>query len=160
MLDNQRFANIVADAPLISIDLVIVRGGQDVLLGLRNNRPAQGFWFVPGGRVMKNETLNSALVRIADKELGLGATIMDASIVPQWHGVFEHFYNDCFAGDLGISTHYVVLEYKLNVDVGFSVLARDDQHAELRWWPIDEAMGSPLVHQFTKDYFLNRDIKL
>jgi colanic acid biosynthesis protein WcaH len=39
----------------VSVDLVLVRDGREVLLGLRTNRPAQGSWFVPGGRILKNE---------------------------------------------------------------------------------------------------------
>ncbi|MDP2000518.1 MAG: hypothetical protein Q8K22_13130 [Rhodoferax sp.] len=55
MLDFDTFLDVVNHTPLVAVDLVLVRGGHEVLLGLRNNRPAQGFWFVPGGRILKNE---------------------------------------------------------------------------------------------------------
>ncbi len=153
MLDSNTFKTIVAEAPLVSVDLVVVRGAQEVLLGLRNNRPAQGFWFVPGGRIFKNESIQSALARIAEAELGLGAALAAGEIVPHWLGAFEHFYSDCFAGDVGISTHYVVLGHTLHVPMDCSLPVCDEQHSQLRWWPIEEALASPVVHRYTKDYF-------
>ena len=157
MLDSNTFKTIVAAAPLVSVDLVVVRGTQEVLLGLRNNRPAQGFWFVPGGRIIKNEPVQTALARIAEAELGLGAALAAEKVVPRWLGVFEHFYSDCFAGDIGISTHYVVLGHILHVPMDCSLPVCDEQHSQLRWWPIEEALASPVVHRFTKGYFLTRD---
>lgn len=71
MLSKDVFLGVVDAAPLVAMDLVVVRGGNEILLGLRNNRPAQGFWFVPGGRIRKNETMQSALARVAHDELGL-----------------------------------------------------------------------------------------
>lgn len=157
MLDNDTFKTLVNAAPLVSADLVIVRGSQEVLLGLRNNRPAQDFWFVPGGRIFKNERIQAALARIADTELGLGEAFTAGKIVPHWLGIFEHFYPDCFAGDIGISTHYIVLGYTVHVPVDYPLPTRDGQHSQLRWWPIEEALASPRVHRFTKDYFLTRN---
>lgn len=142
----------MAAVPLVSLDLVIVRGGSEILLGLRNNRPAQGYWFVPGGRIRKNERMQDALVRIAQQELGLGAALAAGEIPSRWLGPFEHFYNDCFAGDAGVSTHYVVLGHCWNVPAGFALPVADEQHCALRWWPIAQAQAAPDVHQFSKDY--------
>lgn len=153
MLDKQTFANIVAATPLVSVDLVVIRGGQEVLLGLRNNRPAQGLWFVPGGRIFKNESIQTALLRVAEKELGLGVLISNGELMPVFHGAYEHMYPDCFAGDVGISTHYVVLAYKIDVPSDFALPAADEQHAELKWWTIQDALASDKVHQYTKNYF-------
>ena len=58
-----------------------------------------------GGRILKNELIQTALVRIADKELGVSVLKLI------FHGTYEHMYEDYFAGDIGISTHYVVLEH-------------------------------------------------
>jgi colanic acid biosynthesis protein WcaH len=152
MLDQDTFLSIVDKAPLVAVDLVIVRDSQAVLLGLRNNRPAQGFWFVPGGRIRKNEPIRDALLRVAETELGLGDAIRGGQLVPRLMGGYEHFYADCFAGDEGVSTHYVVLGHRIDVPSGFSLPVADAQHAEFRWWPIETALASAEVHRFTKDY--------
>ena len=65
MLDKDTFLAVVDRAPLVAVDLVFIRNSREILLGLRNNRPAQGFWFVPGGRIFKNEKIGAALIRVA-----------------------------------------------------------------------------------------------
>lgn len=153
MLDKDTFLRTVAAAPLVSIDLIVVRDNCEALLGRRNNRPAQGYWFVPGGRIFKDERRCDTLYRLADKELGLGQAIDTGKLVPKFQGIYEHFYSDCFAGDIGISTHYVVLGFRIDVPRDFALPHHDDQHAELRWWPISDLKASDAVHRFTKDYF-------
>lgn len=152
MLDRSAFLAVVDRAPLVSVDLVLVRDGREVLLGLRKNRPAQGCWFVPGGRILKNEKIADALIRVASGELGLGEALGKGELCPRQMGCFEHFYPDCFAGECGVSTHYVVLGYRLDVPAGFELPVVDAQHAAFRWWPIEEALGAPDVHRYTKDY--------
>ena len=56
-LSKESFSLACAALPLVSIDLLVTRPGtqgKELLLGLRNNRPAQGWWFTPGGRIRKN----------------------------------------------------------------------------------------------------------
>jgi hypothetical protein len=45
---------------LISIDLVIRNAHEEVLLGLRNNAPAQDSFFVPGGMIRMDELPHEA----------------------------------------------------------------------------------------------------
>ncbi|WP_300441856.1 NUDIX domain-containing protein [Zoogloea sp.] len=149
MNEREHFVELLRGLPLVSVDLVLVRGGTEILLGLRTNRPAQGSWFVPGGRILKDEPRADALKRVAARELGIADV---AGLKPQLLGVFEHFYPDCFAGDIGVSTHYVVIAHRIDVPLGFEVPGCDNQHAELRWWPIAEAAANTDVHRYTRDY--------
>ena len=59
-LAHSDFLAVVAHAPLVSLDLVVRDPDGCVLVGLRTNRPAQGSWFVPGGRIYKNERVAEA----------------------------------------------------------------------------------------------------
>ena len=61
-LDKQTFQTVVAHTPLISLDLIVENVNGQVLLGQRLNKPAQGCWFVPGGRVLKDETMAHAFL--------------------------------------------------------------------------------------------------
>ncbi len=149
-LSGSSFLALVGTAPLVAMDLVIVRGGTDILLGRRRNRPAQGWWFVPGGRIRKNETMQATLARVAHDELGLA--LADLLAPPVHLGAFEHFYDDCFAGDVGVSTHYVVMGNLLELPADAVLAAADDQHIDLRWWPLNEAAQADKVHRFTRDY--------
>lgn len=64
LLPVHEFAQVIDRTPLVSLDLLVENGQGEFLLGLRTNRPAQGFWFVPGGRVRKGETLAQAFERL------------------------------------------------------------------------------------------------
>jgi len=150
-IGRERFVELVQAMPLVSVDLVLVRDGREVLLGLRNNRPAQGFWFVPGGRVLKDERRVDALARVAKRELGLSPDVWNALDV-RFMAPYEHFYPDCFAGDVGVSTHYVVLAYRIDVPADFEVSVGDDQHEALQWWPLDKAAGDAAVHAYSRAY--------
>lgn len=69
-LPDETFKSIIQHTPLISIDLIVRNEQGHVLLGQRVNAPAKGYWFVLGGRVRKNETLDDAFVRLVREELG------------------------------------------------------------------------------------------
>lgn len=148
MLELETFKTVVANAPLISIDLVIKNRLGKILLGLRNNRPAQGYWFVPGGRIRKYESMKEAFSRLISEELGINDPIEQVELL----GPYEHFYKDNFSGT-DFSTHYVVLGYSLLLDVDLKALP-DEQHHDYRWFSIEELLASSEVHQHTKDYFL------
>lgn len=148
-LDTELFRTVVAYTPLISIDLIVRNPQGQVLLGQRVNRPAQGYWFVPGGRVRKDERLADAFNRLVQEELGSTQSMQDAVFI----GPFEHFYADNFSGD-DFSTHYVVLGYQLNVDALPALLPHEQHHA-YRWFSVDELLNSSDVHLHTKQYFQN-----
>ena len=146
MLTDTDFLRIVEATPLVSIDLILRNERGEVLLGRRTNKPAQGLWFVPGGRIRKNERVAEALRRISTRELGL--EISQAKLL----GVFDHLYPDNFLGARDVSTHYVVLGMEAAWPPGASVQA-DDQHDEFRWWTAVEILASDAVHENTKAYF-------
>jgi colanic acid biosynthesis protein WcaH len=146
LLPDDDFARIIKAVPLVSIDLVLRDAQQRVLLGRRRNRPAQDWWFVPGGRIRKNEPIQAAFRRIAQAELGI--VITSARLL----GVFDHMYPDNYFGIEGLGTHYVVIACEARFDAGLQ-LRIDEQHAELRWWPVEELLSSAQVHDNTKRYF-------
>jgi len=69
-LDTKTFKTVIASTPLIAIDLIVVNERKEILLGKRLNQPAKNYWFVPGGRILKNETLDNAFKRLTLTELG------------------------------------------------------------------------------------------
>ena len=146
-LPQREFLEVVARAPLVSIDLIVRDGAGRVLLGLRRNAPARGCWFVPGGCVRKNETLDAAFARITHDELGVAARRADARLL----GVFEHFYDENMGDQPGFGTHYVVLGHAL--PQGMMVEPPPEQHSEYRWLSVEGLLDDPSVHQYTKAYF-------
>lgn len=158
-LPTQRFAQLVADAPLVSLDFVVLQGvgeSQRLLLGFRNNRPAKGFWFVPGGRIHKGEALQAAIARTLEAELGMPLDAMLSNGAElAWLGVYQHFYEDSFA-DANVPTHYVVLAHVLYLPEGLVLpLPKGKQHEQWRWWSVDQALINNAVHTHTRDYMCN-----
>jgi len=142
------FLEVVRRTPLVSIDLIVTNPDGAVLLGLRANEPARGTWFVPGGRIRKDERIDAAFTRIARAELGCSLARADAAFV----GVFEHFYPTNFAGEPGWGTHYVVLAHRVPWPAGAAPVA-DAQHGALKWWKVAELLAAPDVHPNVKAYF-------
>lgn len=145
-MTDEQFLHIVDATPLVSIDLVIRNERGDVLLGWRVNRPAQNSWFVPGGRIRKNERVKEALHRISQRELGV--TIDEAKLL----GVFDHIYEDNFLGEPKVNTHYVVLGFSAELPSQTAFTA-DDQHGALKWWSVSALLAGRDVHENTKAYF-------
>jgi colanic acid biosynthesis protein WcaH len=147
VLRTADFRRVVAHAPLVSIDIVIVNPRGEVLLGLRRNQPARGRWFVPGGRILKGERIARAFTRILKQEIGTAPAFRRARFL----GVFEHIYRSNAFGEPGYGTHYVVLAYK--VKLAAPRLRADPQHADLRWWKVADIRASRAVHANTRAYF-------
>jgi colanic acid biosynthesis protein WcaH len=148
LLSDSDFAGIIRLAPLVSIDFLIRDDEGRVLVGRRSNAPARGFWFVPGGRIRKNETFKGAFARILETETGCRAAFDAARFI----GVFEQFYADDHFGMSDSGTHYVALVYELKAD-GHSAIVLDSQHDIHHWMSEAELAASADVHPYTKTYF-------
>ena len=110
-LSEVEFSESVRCLPLVSIDFCIVNDKREILLVKRNNKPAKGYYFNPGGRIKKNESIEKAIERIARVEIGL-CGLERSSLEPM--GAWDHFYNDSAFSD-SISTHYVNLPHYLRI---------------------------------------------
>jgi len=145
MLEPEVFSEVVKNTPLISIDLIVKNSDDKILLGKRVNEPARDFWFVPGGRIFKNESLDDAFSRICQSELGVSLRREKTD----FYGLYEHFYaNNVFSDEF--STHYIVLAYQIHLN---SVSQVNDQHEAYRWFNMNELLERDDVHQYTKNYF-------
>lgn len=145
-LNATTFETVVASTPLISIDLLVQNEHGEYLFGLRNNRPAQGYWFVPGGRVRKNESLDNAFRRLTHEELGIELERNKA----QFKGVYEHFYQDSIFGEQ-VSTHYVVLAYEICLSAGAPLLDAYQHSGVL--WARPEVLKQHPIHFYSLNYF-------
>lgn len=149
-LPDETFKSLIQHTPLISIDLIVRNEKGEVLLGKRINAPAKGYWFVPGGRVRKDETLDDAFVRLIREELGIESGITRADT--KFLGVYEHFYDDNVFDD-EVSTHYVVLAY--HFPLGQKKLFPKMQHEKYQLIGESKLLDNKDVHQFTKNYFVS-----
>ena len=144
-LSKKNFFQIIKNAPLAAIDLILTDRAGKILLGKRKNNPAKGKWFVPGGRIRKNETFRKAIQRLCREEVPFGR-VGRARLL----GAFEHFY--CVnAGGSGFGTHYVVLAYHLQCRFTKNLIATS-QHGLFRLFSPQEALRNRAVHPNTRTY--------
>lgn len=145
MLSTDDFKFVVQSVPLLSIDLVLLNEHKQILVGKRKNAPAKGYWFVPGGRVFKNELLVDAFLRICLSELN---EVCDYKIANPL-GLYDHLYSDSVFG-VGVSTHYINAPYLIILSENTILDPPSDQHQEYRWVSIYELDQDESVHQYSK----------
>jgi len=143
-IPEETWHDIVAHVPIVSVDLVVRHEG-GVVLGKRENPPGRGEWFVPGGRVRKDERLDAAVHRVARQELGIDVRI------ERRLGTYEHLWDESEFDDVA-TKHYLANGVVVRSKGGR--LAPDDQHADLRIFdpPI------PDVHPYVEAYLRDADL--
>ncbi len=101
MIPTSLYIEIIQNVPIACVDVAIVYRGS-VLLVLRKVSPAKNQWWLPGGRVHKNEMMKDAAKRKALEEVGLdckvGPIIYTAeTIFPDGpYHTSVHSINSCF----------------------------------------------------------------
>lgn len=95
------YNQIMENVPIPCVDIAIVQDGA-VLLVKRDDAPAKGQWWVPGGRVLKGEMMTDTARRKAREEVGIechiGPIVHTAeTIFPDGpNGIPIHSINSCF----------------------------------------------------------------
>lgn len=139
------WADIVTHVPVSSVDLII-DCADGVLLARRQNEPAKGEWFVPGGRVQKGEPIREAVHRIAREELNIGVTIK-AEL-----GTYDHLYQTSDVSGSG-GKHYIAHGY--HVVPESEAIKLDDQHDDSSVFQPDQL---PDLHPYVRDYLIDAGI--
>lgn len=105
MIPTDIYSKIHELMPIICIDIVTVVGSNCILLN-RNDKPAKGKFWLPGGRIKRNQSIEQAVVDILNRECGLTDII---KVIPLGYDE-THFNEDPF--DHGKGTHTVNLVFK------------------------------------------------
>jgi colanic acid biosynthesis protein WcaH len=120
MIDSEIFDIIVENIPILCVDGFIISDGK-ILLLKRNNYPAKNEWWVPGGRVLKNEALSDAIFRKVKEE-----TNLETEIIKQI-GVCETIFE---------TKHTVNICYLLRIKKTKIILNSD--HSEYKWFHLNQ----------------------
>jgi len=119
MIDDPLYNKIIDVLPILCVDGFIVDDNK-ILLLKRNNYPAINEWWVPGGRVIKNELLCDSIIRKVKEETGLDVEILNQIGITETVFETKHTVNVCFSlkiksGDITINS----------------------EHSEYKWFKID-----------------------
>jgi ADP-ribose pyrophosphatase YjhB (NUDIX family) len=86
-LPYKEFKYIYTKVPRLCVD-IIIENEKGIILSKRNITPDKGKWHFPGGTVIKNEKLISAVKRISQDETGLNVKVL------RFITTIEYFRND------------------------------------------------------------------
>jgi len=114
-IPTKQYNQITELMPIVSVEAVIQIDGALLFLK-RNNQPAKGEWWFPGGRIKKGETLQEALHREVKEETGL--TITEYKLINVYSRVFPQRHDITIAYLCKTEKQKIVLdnehsEYKL-----------------------------------------------
>jgi colanic acid biosynthesis protein WcaH len=128
IISETQYKLIVETMPIICVDLLIINDGKFLLLK-RDNEPAKGeFWF-PGGRILKLEKIKTAALRKAIEEVNLKCIFHN--IVSIEETIFKknsEMYSD---------KHTINIVCKLLVD-DITNIKLDDLHSSFLWTSFQE----------------------
>jgi ADP-ribose pyrophosphatase YjhB (NUDIX family) len=133
-IPEQTYKEILKVMPVCCVDLVITHDNKFLLLK-RGKQPAKGQWWLPGGRLLKNEKIRHAALRKAREETGL-----DCEFVKEL-GINEGIFDD---GPFGFGVHTVGVVCMLKAKTGKVVL--DSAHTDYKWDDkVDDSLDRNIV---------------
>ena len=145
-LDEITWRKCVTSLPICAIDLIFVQNNSRVLMGKRTNEPAKNTYFVPGGRIFKNESIKEAFERISLSETKQTFDFINSKFL----GCFEHFYDNSKWLNYDISTHYIVLAYQININnvVKFDLSSQHNSYL----WLDKKSIARSEIHKYSINY--------
>ena len=121
MIDDSLYNKIIDVLPILCVDGFIVDDDK-ILLLKRNNYPAINEWWVPGGRVVKNELLCDSIIRKVKEETGLDVEILNQIGITETIFETKHTVNVCF--------NLRVKSDNINITI-------NSEHSEYKWFKMD-----------------------
>jgi colanic acid biosynthesis protein WcaH len=129
VIPTKYYKKILGSVPVPTVDILVSRG-QQVLLVRRKNKPLKGQWWLPGGRVLRGETLHAAATRKLAEEVG----ITDFGRV-EYIGVYEDKYED---NEFGLDfVHTISSVFSVSVAPGTRIKL-DGQSSAHKWVPLSK----------------------
>lgn len=127
-IQPEEYKNILEKIAIPCVDAVILIDNKFLLIK-RKNEPAKGQWWLPDGRVYKNETLKDAIKRKVKEEIGI-----DIEIVKKL-GVDETIFG---TGPFGFGVHTInTFFFCKTINKNIKI---DDHHSEYKLFDkIDES---------------------
>ena len=141
-IEQSKYNEILKLMPIVCVDLGIMKDNK-IFLAKRNNEPCKGQWYIPGGRVIKNEELKDTAHRKALEETGLDCTI---------HNLLNIETAIYTTGINNIPTHNVNICFKATIKTGDVIL--NSENSEYMWVTKEESKKYDL-HPYVRHSIAN-----
>jgi len=143
-IPDSEYKKILENIPICTVDLVILNRGR-VLLVYRRGGSFRDQWFLPGGRVYKNEKLVGAAKRKALEETGLDVRIKKNL------GAYEWFDKDTTFKDIKNGTHTISTVFVVETSDDDVQIKLDKTSTAHKWVDKIESNLHPYVKNILKD---------
>ena len=114
-IEEELYLKIRGVMPIPVVDAITTHK-EKLLLMLRNNPPLKDVWWVPGGRIMRGEFLEEAVLRKLREETGLEGRIIRKV------GVINHIFSE---------VHIISIFF--NVEAEDDKVQLDEEHRAYKW---------------------------
>lgn len=144
LIPKKDYKMILENMPVCCVDLVFHLGNK-VLLVLRKQEPVKGEFWLPGGRIFKNERLVDAVARKAKEEFGVDV------IIERKIGVYEIMFNNGPFKDLKTGVHDIAVCFlvkPLNKDFKIKI---DETSSDYKWVAHIERSMHPYLKEVLAD---------
>ena len=114
-LPHEEYKKVLSAIPIVCVDCLVVNENEEYLLVKRANPPLKGEYWVPGGRLYKNERILDAVHRKMREEVGIGVDVVTIL------GILEFFdpaseYSECGVHTISIVHLVKPLSYDIKLD--------------------------------------------
>ena len=134
------YKRIVKCMPIVSVEALIIVDNK-LLFSRRNNEPAKGQWWFPGGRIRRGESLKQALHRKIKEETGLDITST------KFIGVYSRIFPE---------RHDITIVYLCRCKEGRVKL--NDEHSEYGFFTMNPDGLHPFLVETVRDSKWKKDI--
>lgn len=126
-IPEKTYKTIISLMPIPAVEAIIINSKNDLLVLKRNNPPANGEWWFPGGRIRRGDTFSQTLKREVKEETGLDVEMLGfigayERLFPERHDIPLVFLCRC-KDDQKVTLNSEHSDYKfLNVNRAFAEL--------------------------------------
>lgn len=132
-IETELYKKIVENVPIMSVDVVVFdKDLKNTLLFLRENPPAKGEFYTPGGRLYKGENFLECAIKNLKNESGIEVSENDL----HYAGITNEYFTNSFFDKI-TPTHYVNVYFALRLDKKIKIKL-DSQHSEYKWFGVED----------------------
>lgn len=142
-IPSDEYARILENMPVCCVD-VIIANDKKALLVYRKDEPAKNKWWVVGGRILKNEKLEDAVIRKVLEETGL------ESKIERQIGVYE-FKSDKAPFKVRTGVHNIVIVYVVKPIQNLDNIQINSTSADYKWIDRIEKNLDPYIKKLLRD---------
>src|SRR3989344_5496427 len=143
LIPQQQYREILNLVPIVCVDLCI-RHKNKLLLIKRDNEPEKGKWWLPGGRLLKHETLEQCAWRKLKEETNLESGKILCRVGP-----YETMFDEA-PFDITTGVHSVNVAFLIEVN-DISSLKFDKNHSGAQWFDKTDAAWHIYLKQVLQD---------